>query len=140
MPGLIGTITSGTSSICATSAPWSGPAPPIATSENSLGSMPRCTVRDLIALAMLALSIVKIPSAASKRSISSLLANSPTTFLDALTSNDISPPKKSFGSRRPSTRLASVTVGFLPPSPYAAGPGIAPALCGPTLKAPPLSK
>ena len=32
--------------------------------------------------------------------------------------------------------LASVTVGALPPSPYAAGPGTAPALSGPTLSAP----
>ena len=60
MPGLIGTITS---ALPASAPPQllGGPAPPIATSENSLGSMPRCTVRDLIAFAILALSIVKIP-------------------------------------------------------------------------------
>src|SRR5881628_2432033 len=37
---------------------------------------------------------------------------------------------------RPSTTFASVTVGSVPPRPYDAGPGSAPALCGPTFRKP----
>jgi hypothetical protein len=33
------------------------------------------------------------------------------------------PPRRLRGLRRPSTTLASVTVGRVPPRPYAAGPG-----------------
>ena len=40
--------------MAATSAPCSGPAPPKATSAKSRGSMPFCTVRERMALAMLA--------------------------------------------------------------------------------------
>ena len=40
------------------------------------------------------------------------------------------------GSRYPMINAASVTVGNSPPSPYAAGPGLEPALSGPTLSKP----
>ena len=45
-----------------------------------------------------------------------------------------SPPASALG-RWPSTTLASVTVGSVPPVAYAAGPGAAPADCGPTRSA-----
>ena len=60
-------MTSGMPSARATSAPCSGPAPPNATSAKPRGSSPFCTVRELIAFAMLALTIVRMPSAASSR-------------------------------------------------------------------------
>ncbi len=44
------------------------------------------------------------------------------------------------GLMRPSTTLASVTVGSVPPRRYATGPGIAPALRGPTCSMPPRSR
>ena len=37
---------------------------------------------------------------------------------------------------RPSARFASVVVASVPPRPYAAGPGTAPADCGPTCSFP----
>ena len=46
------------------------------------------------------------------------------------------PPSRRFVPMRPSTTLASVTVGSVPPRPYAAGPGAAPALRGPTWRLP----
>ena len=75
MPGWGGTTTSGTSSIAATSAPCSGPAPPKATSEKSRGSRPFCTVFERMALAMFALTMVSTPSAASCLSMPSVSAS-----------------------------------------------------------------
>src|SRR3954465_15685046 len=98
--------------------------------------MPFRTVRDRTALAMLALITVITPSAASRSVMPSSRASSPITRRAATSSSDMLPPKKLPRSRRPSTILASVTVARLPPSPYAAGPGTAPAERGPTLKAP----
>ena len=46
------------------------------------------------------------------------------------------PPRRRLPAMRPSTTLASVTVGSVPPRPYAAGPGDAPALRGPTWRLP----
>src|SRR6266478_1315610 len=48
----------------------------------------------------------------------------------------IVPPKRLAPPMRPSTTLASVTVASVPPWPYAAGPGAAPALRGPTWRLP----
>ena len=45
-------------------------------------------------------------------------------------------PRKRSGSSRPSSTLASVTVGRVPPPPKQAGPGREPALSGPTCSAP----
>ena len=55
----------------------------------------------------------------------------------AATSIRSAPPSRKSRSSQPSTTSASVTVGRVPPAPYAAGPGSAPALCGPTFSAPP---
>ena len=52
----------------------------------------------------------------------------------------IAPPSRPVAGSRPSTTLASVTVGRVPPRSYAAGPGSAPADSGPTLSAPPASR
>ena len=98
-------------SVAATSAPCSGPAPPNATSAYSRGSMPFCTVRELIAFAMLLLTTVRMPSAARRRSRPSRSASSPITCAAAPTSSAMLPPRKLSWSSRPSTRLASVTVG-----------------------------
>jgi hypothetical protein len=49
------------------------------------------------------------------------------------------PPAKPSAAMRPSSRLASVTVGCVPPRPYDAGPGSAPALSGPTFIRPSVS-
>ncbi len=54
----------------------------------------------------------------------------------AATSSTIRDPRKRSGSRRPRTRWQSVTVGSSPPKPKHAGPGRAPALLGPTRRAP----
>ena len=51
-------------------------------------------------------------------------ARSPTTACAASASSCIAPPRKRSGSSRPSTTCASVTVGSVPPRPYAAGPGL----------------
>ena len=49
----------------------------------------------------------------------------------------LSPPKATCSDGiYPRTTFASVTVGSVPPLSYDAGPGAAPALCGPTLSAP----
>ena len=136
IPGCGGTSTSGTPSIAASSAACSGPAPPKATSANSRGSRPRSTVIERIVCAMFALATVRMPAAASRRSIPSSSASRSTAASARSVCNGISPPRKRSGSIRPSTRCASVIVGSSPPSPYAAGPGTAPALRGPTLKAP----
>jgi hypothetical protein len=50
----------------------------------------------------------------------------------------MSPPRKPAGSSRPSRTSASVTAGSVPPRPYDAGPGSAPADSGPTFKQPEL--
>ena len=59
-------MTSGIPIRAATSTACSGPAPPKATRENSRGSTPFCTVRELIAFAMFALTMASTPSAASR--------------------------------------------------------------------------
>ena len=45
-------------------------------------------------------------------------------------------PASGAGPRIPATTCASVSVASVPPRPYAAGPGSAPALCGPTRSRP----
>ena len=78
MPGCGGTSTSGISSMSATSAACSGPAPPNATSANSRGSCPFSIVRDRIARAMFELAIVRIPSAVSRTPMPSCSARRST--------------------------------------------------------------
>ena len=114
-------MTSGMLSICATSAPCNGPAPPNATSANSRGSTPFCTVRERMALAMLLLMTVSTPSAASSLPRPRSLASSSITRCAAASSSFIAPPRKSSLSSRPSTTLASVTVGWRPAAPVGRG-------------------
>ncbi len=96
--------------------PCSGPAPPKATSAKPRGSMPFCTVRERMAFAMLELMMVRMPSAASLTARPSSSASRATDRLRARPDRGVMPPpRKSCGSSRPSTRLASVTVGASPP-------------------------
>ena len=104
-------MTSGMPSMSATSAPCSGPAPPNATSAKSRGSMPFCTVRERMALAMLLLMTVSTPSAASSFVRPSARPAPRSRDARASSSSFMLPPRKSSLSRRPSTTLASVTVG-----------------------------
>ena len=100
----------------ATALACSGPAPPKATSANSRGSWPRCTLITRSAPAMFSLTILRIPSAASSRLRPIASAIVPTAVRAASTSSSISPPI-SRGGRWPTTTLASVTVGAVPPRP-----------------------
>ena len=84
---------------------------------------------------MFSLTIARIPSAAASTEASPIASCTfATAARAASTSSSISPPSRR-GGRWPSTTLASVTVGSAPPFPYAAGPGSAPADCGPTRSA-----
>ena len=87
-------MTSGIPIRAATSTAWRGPAPPKATSEKSRGSTPFCTVRELIAFAMFALTIASIPSAASRSSSPSESASRPMAARAAASSRAIAPPRK----------------------------------------------
>src|SRR5260370_1084567 len=71
--------------------------------------MPFWTVRERMALAMLALISVMTPSAASRSERASSRASSPITRRAATSSSDMLPPRKLPTSSRPSTTLASVT-------------------------------
>ena len=84
---------------------------------------------------MFSFTIARIPSAASSaesRPIASAIVC--TEARAASASSAISPPSR-LGGRCPRTTFASVTVGSVPPRPYEAGPGSAPADCGPTRSA-----
>ena len=84
---------------------------------------------------MFSLTIARIPSAACSTDSSPIAsATFCTAARAASTSSSISPPSRR-GGRWPRTTFASVTVGSSPPLPYAAGPGSAPADCGPTRSA-----
>jgi hypothetical protein len=82
---------------------------------------------------MFEFSTATTPSAASSRVSARRAASASIARVAASRSSCIAPPRKFRASSRPSTIFASVTVGSVPPRPYAAGPGTAPALCGPTL-------
>ena len=94
IPGYGGTMTSGIPIRAATSTACSGPAPPNATREKSRGSTPFWTVRELMALAMFALTIATTPSAASRSSTSSRSARRPMAAAAAASSSAIAPPRK----------------------------------------------
>jgi hypothetical protein len=84
---------------------------------------------------MFSFTIATMPSAASSTEESPIAsAIVPTAARAASMSSSISPPRRR-GGRYPRTTFASVTVGSVPPLPYAAGPGSAPADCGPTRSA-----
>ncbi len=67
---------------------------------------------------MWALAISTMPAAAAMgSSVSGVATPSVMARRAALASSAISPPRKYAGFRRPSTRLASVMVGVVPPRP-----------------------
>ena len=72
-----------------------------------------------------------IPCAARATSSPSVDASSPTAASAASRESRTPPASTPSAGRWPSTTCASVTVGSLPPRPYAAGPGCAPAERGP---------
>src|SRR2546427_118744 len=108
-------MTSGISSMAATSTPCKGPAPPNATSENLRGSIPFWMVRERIALAMLLLTIVRTPSAASRRSRRRRSARSPTARRAASAARFISPPRHPAGPAPPRARVAAGRTAPRPP-------------------------
>jgi len=87
---------------------------------------------------MRAIAMVMTPSA-SAAIVSALFIREPSSVTArraAAASIAMLPPRRFVVPMRPSTTLASVTVGSVPPRPYATGPGEAPALRGPTCRLP----
>ena len=115
-PGEGGTITGKEPISSATALACSGPAPPKATSANSRGSWPRWTEITRSAPAMFSLTIARIPSAAWSTDSPIASATPATAVRAASASSVISPPIRR-GGRWPTTTLASVTVGAVPPLP-----------------------
>ena len=114
--GNSGTITLGMCSSRAIASTCSGPAPPEATSAKSRGSKPFSTDTSRTASDILAMAISTIACAAATVSISSGLAIfSAMPRRAPSASSTIWPPRKFAGSSRPSTTLASVMVGSVPP-------------------------
>src|SRR6266849_4766266 len=96
---------------------WSPAAPPNATSANWRGSTPRPTETILIPSAMLVFTTRAMPSAAWRGVVPSWVAMTSTAARAARASSPMRPPRKFPGSRKPSTRFASVTVARAPPLP-----------------------
>ena len=115
MPGSFGTIISSISNSAANQTACIEPAPPKATSENSLGSIPFLTVIVLIASAIFAFIIDKIPSANCDGVIESSFEIFKSEFSDSFTFNFIQPPSFDPEPNLPKKRFASVTVGSCPP-------------------------
>ena len=137
IPGRAGTSTLGIASSRASAVAWSGPAPPKANRTKSRGSWPRWSDTSRMAPAIRSFTTRSTAAATSSgpspRWAPSFLSNSSRTRESAGTP---STPRRPRGFRRPSSRFASVIVGSSPPRPYAMGPGIAPALSGPTWRMP----
>ena len=115
-PAFAGITTSSMPSFSASCAAWSGALPPSATSVRSNNSRPRSVACRRAAFAMFSSTVSLIANADCSwlsssgppidRRIASRLASS---------LRRIRPPAKCFGSMRPSTRFASVTVALDPP-------------------------
>ena len=99
--------------------------------------MPRSTLTRLNARAIAASAACTIARAARSGVTPSASASRPTAACAALASSATTPSVRAVSV--PSTICASVTVASVPPRPNAAGPGVAPALRGPTRNAPPSS-
>ena len=84
---------------------------------------------------MFSFTIARIPSAASSAEARPTASAIVWTAASAAPASRLISPPRSCGGRWPSTTFASVTVGWVPPLPYAAGPGSAPADSGPTRSA-----
>ncbi len=121
-PGSGGTITKGIPSAIANALACSGPPPPYVSSANSRGSRPRSTLIFRMLAAMRSTAIVIMPSAIWRRPSSPSKPRGPAilftkVFRAASSSSSSSPPKNRLELSRPRTRLASVTVGSVPPRP-----------------------
>ena len=114
---------------------WRGPAPPNATSAKSRGSKPCCTETRRSAPNMFSLTMSMMPAAAASTESRPVASAIVCTAVRAASGSRVTSPPASADGRWPSTTLASVTVGSVPPAEYAAGPGVAPADCGPTRRA-----
>ena len=121
-------------SLAATPAACSGAAPPKAISVPRLMSQPWSAAWTRPALDMFSSTTSEMPMAATVDCRPAGSATAVVTALAAASGSNVSvPPAKRSGRSRPSTASASVTVGSVPPRPYAAGPGSEPALAGPTV-------
>ena len=118
IPGATGTRTSRADTASASATPWSGPAPPNGTRENSRGSTPRATELERIASAMLELITRMMPRAASLTERPSFCPTFRSMARLARSgSTGRSPPSIRSASSRPRATWASVTVGSSPPLP-----------------------
>src|SRR2546425_270300 len=121
-PGCRGTSTRGIPISWARASACIGPAPPKAISVKSRGSCPRWIEISRIAEVIRATAIVTMPSASASTVIGPprRRPRSATAPWARPASSAIAPPRRLAVPMRPSTTLASVTVGSVPPSPYAA--------------------
>src|SRR5919204_354802 len=139
-PGKLGTSTHGVPTSRAICAANSGPAPPSATSAKSRGSKPLRTEFSSIDCTIECVRICNAPIEASSTLMPRASAGPRSKASRARSARScISPPRNASGRSQPRLTIASVAVGSVPPRPYAAGPGSAPAERGPTRKIPPES-
>ena len=117
-PAPVGMTTRRMPSFCAKRPACRGAAPPKAIMVAPSSALPRSMACTRAALAMFSSTISLMPAAAQNASRPS---TSPTLLRSASSARCRSscrwPPAKRCGSRRPSTRLASVTAGKTPPRP-----------------------
>ena len=110
-------MTSAMPNCCAMRAAWAGPQPPYATSVYRAGSRPRSVVTALIACCILALATAWIPQAASANGNPIGVAMRSSITSAAFDESSLrSPPTRWSGLKYPSTTLASVMVGSVPPA------------------------
>ncbi len=130
-----GTITVEMPSSLATSTATRPPPPPKDSSAKSFGSRPSSTVIARTAPMIFMVEICTTPRASASVARPSRVAMGCSALSASSRSRASLPPSGLSEPRWPSTRAASVNVGAVPPLPYEAGPGAAPALCGPTCSA-----
>ena len=99
---------------------WRPPAPPKATSANSLGTRPRWTVTTRSAPSIASSTMLTIARAVSSTPVPRASATCATAANAASASSSSSPPSRR-GGRWPRTTLASVTVASVPPAAVAGG-------------------
>ena len=118
-------MTCGMPSACARSQACRPPAPPKATSAKFRGSWPRSIETTRSARSMLAFTTRMTPSAnCSRDNEPCALQPLASAGLGARQSSANSPPRNKSGCKRPSSRLASVTVGRVRAAAIADGAGI----------------
>ena len=129
---LIGIITLGIFNSIAKEVACIPPPPPNATKVKSLGSCPLFTEINFKALVMLLFAILIIPRAVSILLNFNFFDNAVRYLSTDFISAFISPPQTYEGLILLVYKFASVVVIFFPCLPYDTGPGLAPALWGPT--------